>query len=242
MGLLVGFILAALFSLSHGVSAAYACSENGTIFWSGGNGATESRGNMQDLVVRAHSNGGCGFFNDIRAGGTVHMTGPPGNNLVEVRWRDYIASCCDPDKDHIYLLFTETIVSGQATIRLFDDPGCTYNGNTVTMRLIRGTTTNVWVAHRKCNGGSFTQLGPGLGTNFWSGSPRVETFRFGPSGGDGFILDYHNDLDYKKSDNTWKGSFGNMECRQDNMNNTRGVQPPTPAHSWHTDDTTGVDC
>jgi hypothetical protein len=63
-----------------------------------------------------------------------------------------------------------------------------------------------------------------------------------PSRGDGFILDYHHALDFKKQDNTWRGSFGIMQCRQDDMNNTRGVQPPSPAHSWHTDDTTGVEC
>jgi hypothetical protein len=64
----------------------------------------------------------------------------------------------------------------------------------------------------------------------------------GPSGGDGFILDYHNALNFKKQDNTWRGSFGTMQCRQDDMNNTRGVQAPNPAQSWHTDDTTGVGC
>ncbi|HEX5469891.1 MAG TPA: hypothetical protein VFW80_12680 [Gaiellaceae bacterium] len=239
--LAVGFIVAASFSLSDGVSAAYACGENGTIFWSGGGGLTNARGNRQDLVVRAHGNGGCGHTFDIRAGGTVHMTGPPGNNLVELGWRDYIA-CCNPDTDHEYVLFGETVVSGSGHVQEYSDPACTYAGNTVTMRIIRGTTTNVWVFHRKCNGGSYAQIGSGWGTNFWSASPRVETFRFGPSGGGGFILDYHNDLDFKKKDNTWRGSFGTMNCEWDSMNDTKGLENGNPATSWKTSDTSGTEC
>jgi hypothetical protein len=232
-----------LMGLSFRVSAAYGCAENGAIFWSGGDYTTNARGNQQDLVVRAHVSGGCGHFNDLRAGGTVHMSGPPGDNLVETGWRDYIASCCDPDNDHVFLLFNEIIVSGQVSVFLYDDPACTFSGNTVTMRLIRGTTTNVWVAHRKCNGGSWAQLGTGLGTNFWSASPRVETFRAGPSGGGGFILDFHRNLDWKKPDNTWKGSFGTMHCESDWMDDTRGKKPSDPAYEWRTvEPPDGVEC
>jgi hypothetical protein len=187
------WVVAAQFAWTgfHAGAALAACNENGSLFWAGANNnLTIANGNQQALTVRTHTAGGCSG-GGVVAGGTVHMTGPPGGSLVEIGWRDETTS----SGSHFYRLFTEHCIGGGGCVVAEYSSGCATNGTVVVEKVTLETVpVEEWQFHYKCNGGGFSALPSYNNPNFIYGSPRVETFRFGPAGGGGFILDFHDSL------------------------------------------------
>ena len=215
---------------------ASACSENGSLFWSGISRARTSTGNQQVLSVRTYSNG-C-QTGGIVAGGTVHMNYQSnGGPLLETGWRDYRHSS---GGTHYYRFFTESTIPGGGFVHLFTS-GCASPGVSPIVKVVSAGSGDDWHFYYACNGGGFTELTPAAtNTGLSFASPRVETFRFGPDH-EGYIADAHTSLHWRDSGLSWHANFGSMTCEQP-MSYTRGLPSGTPTTVWVTGSISGNFC
>lgn len=232
LGVVATVLLCALVAAAVGVSSASAtCNENGSLFWQDATQGFAGTGTKQDLVVRKHSYVGAGCErNGTIAGGTSHMSPQNGHGaLVEVGWMDKT----DSNGNHYYRLFTEScFTSGCNTLPY--SSGCASAGTTVTEEVRSSYVgSNVWNFYYACNGGGFSSLGNSGGQSFAYASPRVETFRFGPSGDSSFILDYHNVLTHWDKVGNFHSNMGDMTCAL-GMLGTFGHPNANPATSYVT--------
>lgn len=215
-------------------SASASCTENGSLFWQDATQGFAGTGTKQDLVVRKHTSIGSGCqTNGIVAGGTSHMSPQNGGGaLVEVGWRDKT----DSNGNHYYRLFTESCFTSGCNVNEYSS-GCASDGTTVTEEVRSSSPgSNVWNYYYACNGGGFSGLGNSGGESFSYASPRVETFRFGPSGDNDFILDYHNVLTHWDKVGNFHSDMGDMTCAL-GMSGTFGHPNANPATSWKTEST-----
>ena len=202
------------------------CNENGSLFWRSVPAGVSALGTQQAILTRSHSNGGCGEANNIVAGATSHLSLSSG--LVEIGYRDFKQT----NGAHFFRVFTEYCIGAACAVPFTstdDFGGCvapdtqpTYRVDQIGNRVYRFTLycpTATW---------SINPDTPQLCCG--SGSPRVETFRFGPAGGGGTILDYHTNL-YYHLNSGWVAGFGTMACSL-GMSDTRGQQ--VSSSTWQT--------
>lgn len=193
---------------------------------------------MQDLLVRQHTHIGSGCeTNGIVAGGTSHMSPQNGGGaLVEIGWIDRT----DSSGGHYYRLFTEACFTSGC--EHYEYPSsCASPGTTVTERVRSNTPgSDVWNFSFACNGGGFNSLPNSGAESFAYASPRVETFRFGPSNDTDFIKDDHNSLTHWDKVGTFHTDMGDMTCAL-GMAGTFGDPNANPATSYTTQ-TSGTTC
>lgn len=229
----VALLLAAAVSVSIGAATASACSENGSLFWGDSTQGYGGTGTRQTLTIRSHSNGGCSG-GGLVAGGTAHMSPyNGGGSLAEIGWRDYT----DSSGTHSYTIFAESCFynTGCDIPETSHNAQCAAPGDITVYIKSTSAGGSTYNSYYKCGTYGYTQLSSDSET-FSYAEPRVETFRAGPSGGGGFILDYHSSLQHWDSYGNLVSQMGQLVCRL-GMSDTYGVPNGNPATAWQTSST-----